>query len=80
MQYIAEVSHVARALAIILLGEVQPEAHLNFFENSQSDWQPGKLVVAHRVQVANPIRNVSAQNAAGCVAQTFAGDCSGIFC
>ena len=67
------------SLAVVLLGEVQPEFHLDLFEESQSDGKPVELMVAHREQITESERDISAQHAASGVRQIFARDRSGGF-
>ncbi len=51
MYHLAEISQVVSSLAVVLLGEVQPEFHLDLFEESQSDGKTVELMVAHREQI-----------------------------
>ena len=78
-QHIAKVGHVVRALAVVLLSEVQPEFHLDLFEESQSDGKPVELMVAHREQITESERDISAQHAASSVYNVFPRDRSGGF-
>ena len=79
MQHLAEISQVVSSLAVVLLGEVQPEFHLDLFEESQSDGKPVELMVAHREQITESERDISAQHAASGVCQIFERDRSGGF-
>ena len=71
MQHLAEISQVVSSFSVVLLGEVQPEFHLDLFEESQSDGKPVELMVAHREQITESERDISAQHAASGVCQIF---------
>jgi hypothetical protein len=51
MYHLAEISQVVSSPVVVLLGEVQPEFHLDLFEESQSYGKTVELMVAHREQI-----------------------------
>ena len=75
-----EVVRVERAPAVVLLAEVQPEAHRDLVEDGQRDGQPFERVETRRIEARNVACEESAQDSSSLVLDRFAGSLFGVCC
>ena len=76
----SEVVRVERAPAVVLLAEVQPEAHRDLVEDGQCDGQPFERVETRRIEARNVACEEPAQDPASLVLDRSAGGLFGVCC